>query len=574
LLRRTACVRSPRPRAGIGAGSWRRVWGFGRVLGLGAWAAGSLALSSACGSSPSESPPPEGARSSGQLELGLSAQLAGVTYRLSAVFDVTGAESLVLDTSDDPEAAVLTRDLPAGGYVVALRPDFVVSRADGAVFEPVEARLLSDAVQSVQITANESSRVTIRFAVPGGDVSFGSGTLEIGFEVSTGGADCRPPEGPAPVLELVEIAGGLDQPVFVVAAPGDDSRLFVLEKGGRIRVLVDGVLAPEPFADLSAQIASEGERGLLGLAFHPNYAENGLSYVHFSSNGTGGVALGSGVIAELSTDPFDRDRADVGTLRRLLTIAKPEANHNGGMLAFGPDGFLYAGVGDGGGGNDQHGLIGNGQALDTLLGKMLRIDVDGRSVAGAYAIPPGNLAEVSGRAALPEIWAYGLRNPWRFSFDPCNGDLFIGDVGQNTLEEIDWLPLGTPAGTNFGWRIMEGSGCRPGEGVCDRTGLTLPVDSYSRDVGASVTGGYVYRGSAIAGLRGSYLYADFVSGRAFRFRIDAGAGSIIDRQDISLQLRPSVGEFDGIASFGQDNAGELYVAAFTPGAIYRVVAGP
>jgi glucose/arabinose dehydrogenase len=546
----------------------------GYMLWLGAWAAGSLALSSSCESDPSENPPPESAVSSGQLELRLSAQLDGVTYRLSAVFDVTGAESVVLDTSDAPEATVLTSDLPAGGYLVALRPDFVVSRADGDVLEPLVARLLSDAVQAVQVTANESSRVTYRFALPGGDVTFGSGTLEIGFEVGTSGADCRPPEGAPPALGLVEVAGGLAQPVLVAAAPGDDSRLFVLEKAGRIRVLIDGVLAPEPFADLTGQIASQGERGLLGLAFHPDYAINGLAYVHFSSNGTDGVALGSGVIAELPTDAFDRDRADVGALRRLLTIAKPEANHNGGMLAFGPDGFLYAGLGDGGGGNDQHGPIGNGQALDTLLGKMLRIDVDGRGVAGAYGIPPGNLAEASGRAALPEIWAYGLRNPWRFSFDPCNGDLFIGDVGQNTLEEIDWLPRGAAAGTNFGWRIMEGSVCRPGEGVCNRTGLTLPVDSYARDIGASVTGGYVYRGSAIAGLRGSYLYADFVSDRVFRFRIDAGAGAIVDRQDISLELRPSVGDFGGIASFGQDNAGELYVAAFTPGAIYRVVAGP
>jgi glucose/arabinose dehydrogenase len=209
--------------------------------------------------------------------------------------------------------------------------------------------------------------------------------------------------------------------------------------------------------------------------------------------------------------------------------------------------------------------------LDTRLGKLLRIDVDARD-AGAYGIPPGNLAEATGLAALPEIWAYGLRNPWRFGFDPCNADLYIGDVGQNTLEEIDYLPGGAAAGTNFGWRVMEGNVCRPGGGSCDSAGLTLPVDTYPRSVGASVTGGYVYRGSAIPGLRGHYLYGDFISSRSFRFRIEAG--SAVERREISAELRPGSGTFGNIASFGQDNAGELYVAAFTPGAVYRVIAAP
>jgi glucose/arabinose dehydrogenase len=322
---------------------------------------------------------------------------------------------------------------------------------------------------------------------------------------------------------------------------------------------------------MTEQVAGDGERGLLGVAFHPNYAQNGLFYLHFSSNGSGAVPLGNGIIAEFAVAASDPDHADPLSQRQLLEIAKPEPNHNGGMLAFGADGLLYLGIGDGGGGNDQHGPIGNGQALDTFLGKLLRIDVDARD-AGAYGIPPGNLAEATGLAALPEIWAYGLRNPWRFGFDPCNADLYIGDVGQNTLEEIDYLPGGTAAGTNFGWRIMEGNVCRPGGGACDSAGLTLPVDTYPRSVGASVTGGYVYRGSAIPGLRGHYLYGDFISSRSFRFRIEAG--SAVDRQEISAELRPGSDTFGNIASFGQDNAGELYVAAFTPGAVYRVVAAP
>lgn len=531
-------------------------------------AAGSLALMSSC-----QADAPESVPAPGRIELALSAELEGVVYRLSATFDVTGAEAVVLSTSGDPEATVLTHDLVAGGYVVALRPDFVLSRVDASgQLVPVESRLLSEAVQPVQITTNTTTRVTYRFAVPGGEVSFGTGELEIGIEVTAVGADCRPPEGATPVIGLEPVAVGLSEPVFVAAAPGDDERLFLVEKGGTIRVSFDGVLQDEPFLDLREHVINQGELGLLGLAFQPDYADSGRFYVFFSSNGGLGVPSGTSVVARLEVDPFDRSVANSATLEPLLTVEKPAQNHNGGTLAFGPDGFLYIGLGDGGGANDQHGTIGNGQALDTLLGKLLRIDVKGGGGGAAYGIPPGNLAEVTGLAALPEIWAYGVRNPWRFGFDPCNGDLYIGDVGQNTLEEIDYLPGGTPAGTNFGWRLMEGTICRPGGVACDPAGLTLPVDTYGRDVGASVTGGYVYRGSALPGLRGRYLYADFVSGAAFSFRIESGA--VADRQDISAQLRSDDVDFGGISSFGQDNAGELYVASLYSGAVYRVVAAP
>jgi glucose/arabinose dehydrogenase len=564
MTRAAESVRSSGPRTGRFS---MKMAALGRALLLGASGALAIALTS-CG----EEPAPPVVTEPGTLQLGLTAELDGVVYRLDAVFDVSGVESVVLDTSEDPDASVLSRELAAGSYVVALRPGFVVSRNEGGEFVPVVARLVSNVEQAVAITADTTSRVTYRFAVDGGEIGFGTGTLEIGFDVITDAADCRAAEGEVPPLALELVADGLDQPLFVAAAPGDAARLFVLEKAGTLRVLVDGVLSAEPFLDLTSQVASDGERGLLGMAFHPAYAQNGLFYVHFSSNGSGGVPLGTGVIAELTVAAGDPDRADPSSMRELLTIAKPQANHNGGMLAFGADGLLYLGVGDGGGANDQHGPIGNGQALDTVLGKLLRVDVDARD-AGAYGVPPGNLAEATGLAALPEIWAYGLRNPWRFGFDPCNGDLYIGDVGQNTQEEIDYLPGGAPAGTNFGWRIMEGSVCRPGEGMCNTAGLTLPVDSYPRSVGGSVTGGYVYRGSAIPGLRGQYLYADFISGRSFRFRIEAGSAA--DRQEISAELRPlDSNVFGNIASFGQDNAGELYVAAFTPGAVYRVIAAP
>lgn len=386
--------------------------------------------------------------------------------------------------------------------------------------------------------------------------------------------NCDPPEGDVPNLTLELVAGGLTSPIYFTGTPGDDSRLFVLERAGRIRVLVDGVLQEQPFLDIEGQIQTDGERGLLNLAFHPRYAENGLFYVHYSSSEAGTQA--DGVIVEYAVDPNNRSLANPASRRLVLNVDDTESNHNGGTIAFGRDGQLYIGFGDGGGGNDQHGPVGNGQSLDTLLGKILRINVDARDVNDAYGVPEGNLAAQMGVQARPEIWAYGLRNPWRFSFDACTADLYIGDVGQTTLEEIDFLPANTPAGANFGWRIMEGPNCRPTDTVCPQrgqAGLTLPVDSYARGVGTSVTGGYVYRGSNVPGLRGTYIYADYNSARFFSFRMDGG--QLANRQEITAQMRPAGGgNIDNIASFGQDNAGEVYVVAFTPGAVYRVAAAP
>jgi glucose/arabinose dehydrogenase len=398
--------------------------------------------------------------------------------------------------------------------------------------------------------------------------------------------NCSPPEGDVPNLTLELVAGGLDEPLYVSGAPGDDSRLFIVQKGGIVRVLVNGELQEAPFINLnlSQQIANGNETGLLGMAFHPNYATNGLFYLHFSSDQSAGLPpSGDTVLAEFQVDAANRSVANPASRRVLLTVDQPAGNHNGGEISFGPDGMLYFGLGDGGGGNDQGAghdpNIGNGQALNTLLGKLLRIDVNGRDVNDAYSIPANNLAAQTGQNALPEIWAYGLRNPWRFSFDVCTGDLYIGDVGQGALEEIDFLGAAADtrtiaAGTNFGWRIMEGNICRPGDTICnDQTqqGLALPVDTYGRDVGQSVTGGYVYRGSNVPGLRGAYLYADYQSARFFRFRVQNGA--IADKVEITEQMRPAEGgNIDNISSFGRDNAGELYVTAHNPGAVYRVAA--
>lgn len=381
-------------------------------------------------------------------------------------------------------------------------------------------------------------------------------------------ANCAAAEGPVPTLGLQEVASGLQQPLLVTGAPGDASRLFVLLKGGTVRVIVDGQLQEQPFIDITPQVANQGERGLLGLAFHPDYATNGLFYLHFSSSGQNGVATGSGVVAEFRVSADNASVADPASQRQVLVVAQPEANHNGGMITFGPDRQLWLGFGDGGGANDNHGPIGNGQALNTLLGKLLRIDVDARGVNDAYGISAGNM---TGDGISPEIWAYGLRNPWRFSFDPCNGDLYIADVGQNALEEVDYLPGNSAAGTNFGWRVMEGTQCRPGQANCDPNDpqFTPPIDEYPRTVGQSITGGYVYRGTNVPGLRGHYIYADYASARFFRFRVENGQA--VDRTEITDEIRAG-NNVEDISSFGQDNAGEVYVTSFNPGAVWRISA--
>jgi glucose/arabinose dehydrogenase len=336
----------------------------------------------------------------------------------------------------------------------------------------------------------------------------------------------------------------------------------VLEKPGTIRIIRAGQLEPEPFLDISDRVSDGGEMGLLGLAFHPSYADNGRFYVYYSTMLSGSH---TSRIAEYSVSDASPDQSEAESERLLLEIPQPQSNHNGGSLEFGPDGFLYIGLGDGGGGGDQHGDIGNGQNLDTLLGKILRIDVDSAGEGSAYGIPAGNLAQAGARR---EIWSYGLRNPWRFSFDACTGDMYIGDVGQGALEEVDFEPANT-SGRNYGWRLMEAENCfNPNSGCNASTqNLALPVASYGRNLGRSITGGYVYRGSAIPNLRGTYLYADYGSAAFFALRMN---GSTVDRaqEDISNDVNPGR-TVRSISSFGQDNVGELYVMSLA-GAVYRV----
>jgi glucose/arabinose dehydrogenase len=316
---------------------------------------------------------------------------------------------------------------------------------------------------------------------------------------------------------LEPVTTDLDQPLFATAPPGDP-RLFVVEQSGRIRIVVDGQLRAEPYLDLSNRISTGGERGLLGLAFHPGYASNGRFFVNYTDRN------GDTQVVEYRVSD-NADAADPNTAQTLFSVEQPFRNHNGGWIAFGPDGSLYVGMGDGGSGGDPQG---NGQNPDTLLGKMVRVDVDG--------------------GGAPEIFALGVRNPWRNAFD--GETLYIADVGQNRLEEISVIQSGE-LGANLGWNIMEGDQCFS-ESNCDTEGLVMPIHTYGHNEGCSITGGYVYRGSAIPEIEGRYFFADFCAGVLHSLRYAEGAATDVTRYD-------ELGALGSVMSFGTDSAGELYV---------------
>jgi glucose/arabinose dehydrogenase len=358
--------------------------------------------------------------------------------------------------------------------------------------------------------------------------------------------------GPAPVaISLVPVATGLANAVSV-ARPADGSgRFFIVLQTGQI-VVYDGTrVLPRPFLDISNRVSCCGEQGLLGLAFHPNYARNGYFYVDYTNR------KGNTVVARYAVSRFSPNVANARSATTVLTVDQPYANHNGGQLQFGPDGYLYIGLGDGGSEGDPQN---NGQSLGTLLGKILRIDVDAGS---PYAIPPDNpFVGVGG--ARGEIWAYGLRNPWRFSFDRLAGDLFIADVGQDELEEIDFQLASSAGGENYGWRLMEGTNCYNPPTDCNPGGLTLPVLEYDHSQGCAVIGGYRYRGAQIPALYGQYLFADYCSGVIWGATQDQTgnwvAGILLDTSF-------------SISTFGEDAGGEIYVMRYgSSGTLYKISA--
>ena len=369
-------------------------------------------------------------------------------------------------------------------------------------------------------------------------------------EPSVAPSPTPPFEPDAISLVLEPFAQVPGRPVGIANAGDGSGRMFVVEQGGVIRVVRDGTVLGTPFLDVSGRISAGGERGLLGLAFHPRYPNDSRFFVNYTDGG------GDTVVASFSADPADPDRADPGTEVVLVRIDQPYGNHNGGALAFGPDGQLHISTGDGGSGGDPHD---NGQRLDTLLGKILRIDVDRPSDGRTYGIPSDN--PFVGRAgARPEIWLFGLRNPWRMAFDRATGDLWLGDVGQGGYEEIDVARAGSGGGANYGWARMEGFHCFPSGDGCARPELTPPVTEYGHDAGCSVIGGAVYRGVAHAALVGGYVFSDYCSGSLW----------VIDASTDDPREPHLAGESGrNIAAFGEDEAGELY-AADHAGAILEV----
>lgn len=350
-------------------------------------------------------------------------------------------------------------------------------------------------------------------------------------------------------IALEPVIDGFEQPLYVTGTGDGSGRLFVLEKSGRVWTVTGGERAGV-FLDLSEKVSTESEQGLLGMAFSPGFPKDNLVFVSYTE------LDGSSVLSRFTVVG---DAADLASETKLLRVNQPYANHNGGMIAFGPDGYLYYGLGDGGGAGDPHG---SGQDGGTLLGKLLRIDVLGGAGDPAGYVVPDDNPFVEQAGVLPEIWALGLRNPWRFSFDRATGDLWIGDVGQNAWEEIDLQAADSPGGENYGWNILEGTRPYPDESAQpDLSSFTMPVVEYGRDAGTSVTGGYVYRGTAEPELYGTYFYADFSVGRIWG--LQAGSSGVETRELLDTDLM--------IASFGEGDDGELYVVDFN-GGVYRMVA--
>jgi glucose/arabinose dehydrogenase len=374
-------------------------------------------------------------------------------------------------------------------------------------------------------------------------------------------------------LAFTPVATGLTAPVFVTNAGDGSNRLFIVQQTGQIRIFKNGSLLSTPFLNILGSAPNftgmNGEQGLLGLAFDPNYLSNGFFYITYTTTNTDTTFVYTTTLARYHVSGGNPDLADASSGEPLLSAPKKYWNHNGGMVAFGPDGYLYMTVGDGGSGGDPDN---NAQNIHSLLGKLLRLDVETTPPTGKkYVIPPTNPYYGDADATVKqEIWAYGLRNPWRFSFDRTTGDLYIGDVGQATEEEVDFQAGGSAGGQNYGWRVREGNLCYdPAVGCSDPTGYVGPVATYdhgaSGSYGCAVTGGYVYRGSDSVTLQGVYFYGDYCSGKVL---------GLIRNPDNSWSFGLIVSTPYSISSFGQDEQGELYLADYSGGTIYRISESP
>ena len=450
-------------------------------------------------------PPAPPAASTGSLQVVITALPAGT----NGAVRVTGPNNFAQDLT----ATQTLNGLAPGSYNVAASSVSVGS----ATYTP------SPATQSVLVSAGASASASVAYA------------------------------SQAFTLALRDIGPAFTSPVFLTAPPGDE-RLFVVERRGVVRIVRNGVTLTQPWLDISAQVFTGGEGGLLSMAFDPDFASNGYFYVYYSD-------LNQNIVVERYTTSPVPDIANPTSALTILRIPHPQfQNHFGGLVAFGPDGFLYAGTGDGGGAGDP---FGNAQNLGSLLGKMLRVDVRGATTAQPYTVPASN-PYLNQPGRRPEIWASGLRNPWRFAFD--GEQLYTADVGQDAREEVN-IAAAAQGGLNYGWDIMEGTACFSAAS-CDRTGLTLPAFEYEHGAnevnGCSITGGYVYRGAALPELAGRYFYSDFCRGFVKSF-FATGAG-IVEQRDWNL------GGAGQVVSFGRDGAGELYVIS-AGGRIFRIVRG-
>ena len=449
----------------------------------------------------------------------LAVTVSGLPAGVSGAVTVTGPGNF----SQNLGSTLTIANLTPGTYTVAAAN--VLN--GGTTFAPQLA------TQSVAVNAGTTANVTVTYA-----------------------------NGPALRLGLQAVAGatGLTNAVFLTAAPGDTTRLFIVEQAGRIRILKNGGLLT--FLDISSSVLAGGEQGLLSMAFDPNYATNGFFYVYFTAPVAGDP--GGSLVVNRYQVSSNQDVANPTPLR-IITIPHPtNTNHNGGLLRFGADGFLYMGTGDGGSGGDP---LGNAQNLNVLLGKLLRIDVSSSSISQPYVSPPSNILNAGQR---PEIWAYGLRNPWRYAFDVATSRLYIADVGQGAREEVDVAVAATTAspstgaGLNYGWNVTEGTQCYPPGGSCSTAGQTLPVLDYDHTQGCSITGGVVYRGSAIPEITGRYFYSDYCNGWLRSLLFNGATATATEQVDWNIT---SVGN---ILSFGEDAQNEMYMLA-SSGIVYRVV---